>query len=54
MRVRHIGKVYTFDPAKQEKRTLLDIIAEKLPIPLRWKVWLATQSTKLKGIQVEK
>ena len=53
MRVKYEGKTYEFDPDKQGKPNLLNLIAENVPMPLKWKVWLTIQAIKMKGIMVE-
>lgn len=53
MRVNLEGKVYKFDPEKQGKPNLLNYIAEYVPMPLKWKVWLTIQTIKMKGVLVE-
>ncbi len=53
MKVNYGGKTYTFDPNKQRKPNILNYIAEYVPMPLKWKVWLTVQTIKSKGIMVE-
>lgn len=53
IRVRYGGKVYTFDPRKQSKGSVLGTIVEHLPIPLKWKAWVTIQIIKHRGILVE-
>jgi len=52
VRVKYEDKIYEFNPDKQRKTTLLDSLAQKLPLPRTLRVWLATKSTILKGIKV--